>query len=133
MMLHDLDGRFEQKKKNLCKLQNEYQELRRQCQDFATALLDHTRTSNELEVMLNHDPTGPIFEHGERMHLNRLKLAIKLRQKKVYFSLNIFSFISIFVSVHFIFLFSRHNFCILNMTIFPSLNMAQLIYIYYVA
>lgn len=67
----------------LCKLQNEYQELRRRCQDFATALLDHTRTSNELEVMLNHDPTGPIFEHGERMHLNRLKLAIKLRQKKV--------------------------------------------------
>lgn len=64
--------------------QNEYQELRRQCQDFATALLDHTRTSNELEVMLNHDPTGPIFEHGERMHLNRLKLAIKLRQKKVH-------------------------------------------------
>lgn len=63
--------------------QSEYQELRRQCQDFATALLDHTRTSNELEVMLNHDPTGPVFEHGERMHLNRLKLAIKLRQKKV--------------------------------------------------
>ncbi|XP_026829989.1 transient receptor potential-gamma protein isoform X1 [Ooceraea biroi] len=60
----------------------EYQELRRQCQDFATALLDHTRTSYELEVLLNHDPTGPAFEHGERMHLNRLKLAIKLRQKK---------------------------------------------------
>lgn len=62
----------------LCKLQSEYQELRRQCQDFATALLDHTRTSNELEVMLNHDPTnlsGPMFEQsGERMHLNRLKL-----------------------------------------------------------
>lgn len=35
--------------------------------------------------MLNHDPTGPMIEHehGERMHLNRLKLAIKLRQKKV--------------------------------------------------
>jgi transient receptor potential cation channel subfamily C member 4 len=63
--------------------QNEYQELRRQCQDFATALLDHTRSSNELEVLLNHDPTGPAFEHGDRMHLNRLKLAIKLRQKKV--------------------------------------------------
>lgn len=59
------------------------QELRRQCQDFATALLDHTRSSYELEVLLNHDPTGPAFEHGERMHLNRLKLAIKLRQKKV--------------------------------------------------
>ncbi|XP_076676587.1 transient receptor potential cation channel gamma isoform X2 [Andrena cerasifolii] len=60
----------------------EYQELRRQCQDFATALLDHTRSSYELEVLLNHDPTGPAFEHGERMHLNRLKLAIKFRQKK---------------------------------------------------
>ncbi|XP_049807715.1 transient receptor potential-gamma protein-like [Schistocerca nitens] len=58
------------------------QELRKQCQDFATALLDHTRSSYELEVLLNHDPTGPAFEHGERMHLNRLKLAIKLRQKK---------------------------------------------------
>jgi len=46
-------------------------------------LLDHTRSSYELEVLLNHDPTGPAFEHGERMHLNRLKLAIKLRQKKV--------------------------------------------------
>lgn len=61
----------------------EYQELRKQCQDFATALLDHTRSSYELEVLLNHDPTGPAFEHGERMHLNRLKLAVKLRQKKV--------------------------------------------------
>ncbi|XP_055921376.1 transient receptor potential-gamma protein [Eupeodes corollae] len=61
---------------------NEYQELRKQCQDFATALLDHTRTSHELEILLNHDPTGPGYEHGERMHLNRLKLAIKLRQKK---------------------------------------------------
>lgn len=57
--------------------------MRKQCQDFATALLDHTRTSHELEILLNHDPTGPVYEHGERMHLNRLKLAIKLRQKKV--------------------------------------------------
>ena len=59
------------------------QELRKQCQNFATALLDHTRTSFELEVLLNHDPAGPPHEHGERMHLNRLKLAIKLKQKKV--------------------------------------------------
>jgi len=59
------------------------QELRTQCQKFATALLDHTRSSYELEVLLNHDPTGPAYQHGERMHLNRLKLAIKYRQKKV--------------------------------------------------
>ncbi|KAF0299358.1 Transient receptor potential-gamma protein [Amphibalanus amphitrite] len=61
----------------------DYQELRKRCQDFATALLDHTRSSYELEVLLNHDPTGPAFEHGERMHLSRLKLAIKYKQKKV--------------------------------------------------
>ncbi|XP_043484269.1 transient receptor potential-gamma protein isoform X3 [Leptopilina heterotoma] len=60
----------------------EYQELRKQCQDFATALLDHTRSSRELEILLNHDAKGPTYEHGERMHLSRLKLAIKLRQKK---------------------------------------------------
>ncbi|XP_037087479.1 LOW QUALITY PROTEIN: transient receptor potential-gamma protein-like [Pollicipes pollicipes] len=60
----------------------DYQELRKRCQDFATALLDHTRSSYELEVLLNHDPSGPAFEHGERMHLSRLKLAIKYKQKK---------------------------------------------------
>lgn len=33
--------------------------------------------------MLNYDPTGPAFEHGDRMTLSRLKLAIKYKQKKV--------------------------------------------------
>eukprot|EP00095_Tigriopus_kingsejongensis_P000849 maker-scaffold1971_size23625-snap-gene-0.2 protein:Tk00849 transcript:maker-scaffold1971_size23625-snap-gene-0.2-mRNA-1 annotation:"transient receptor potential-gamma protein isoform x7" len=61
---------------------SEYLELRNQCQQFATSLLDHTRSSYELEILLNHDPTGPLYQHGERMHLNRLKLAIKFRQKK---------------------------------------------------
>lgn len=61
---------------------SEYLELRRKCQDFATALLDHTRTSYELEVLLNYDPTGPAFEHGDRMHLSRLKMAIRFKQKK---------------------------------------------------
>ena len=59
------------------------QALRKQVQNFATALLDHTRSSCELEILLNHDPAGPAYQHGERMHLNRLKLAIKYRQKKV--------------------------------------------------
>ncbi|KAL1431445.1 hypothetical protein MTO96_014292 [Rhipicephalus appendiculatus] len=62
---------------------SEYLELRRKCQDFATALLDHTRTSYELEVLLNYDPTGPAFEHGDRMHLTRLKMAIRFKQKKI--------------------------------------------------
>ncbi|XP_023336908.1 transient receptor potential-gamma protein [Eurytemora carolleeae] len=61
---------------------SEYLGLRKQCQNFATALLDHTRSSQELEILLNHDPSGPEYKHGERMHLNRLKLAIKYRQKK---------------------------------------------------
>ncbi|XP_045534046.1 transient receptor potential-gamma protein [Papilio machaon] len=65
----------------------EYQELRVQCQEFATALLDHTRTSHELQVLLNHEtgaPPAALPEPGapERMRLSRLKLAIKLRQKK---------------------------------------------------
>ena len=51
--------------------------------NFATALLDHTRSSGELEILLNHDPAGPVYQHGERMTLQRLKLAIKYRQKKV--------------------------------------------------
>ncbi|KAL0884290.1 hypothetical protein ABMA27_016274 [Loxostege sticticalis] len=65
----------------------EYQELRAQCQEFATALLDHTRTSHELQVLLNHEtgsPQAPLPEPGapQHMRLSRLKLAIKLRQKK---------------------------------------------------
>ncbi|PRD34912.1 UNVERIFIED_CONTAM: Trpgamma [Trichonephila clavipes] len=59
-----------------------WNELRKQCQEFATALLDHTRSSYELEVLLNYDPSGPVFEQGDRMLLSRLKLAIKHKQKK---------------------------------------------------
>ncbi|CAG2114527.1 unnamed protein product, partial [Medioppia subpectinata] len=59
----------------------EYLELRRQCQSFATALLDHTRTTEELQVLLNYDPLGdPLETHG-RMQLARLKLAIRVKQK----------------------------------------------------
>ncbi|GIY10144.1 transient receptor potential-gamma protein [Caerostris extrusa] len=36
----------------------------------------------ELEVLLNYDPSGPVFEPGDRMLLSRLKLAIKHKQKK---------------------------------------------------
>ncbi|CAG2069492.1 unnamed protein product [Timema podura] len=61
----------------------EYNEMRAQCQTFATSLLDHTRTSLELEVMLNHNPEGEHWEPGERDSLERLKLAIKYKQKKV--------------------------------------------------
>ena len=39
-----------------------FQALRKQCQDFATSLLDHTRSSYELEVLLNYDPEGPAYQ-----------------------------------------------------------------------
>ncbi|EEB10642.1 transient receptor potential protein, putative [Pediculus humanus corporis] len=61
---------------------SEYNEMRQATQDFATALLDHARTSGELEVMLNYNPNGDIWEPGERHTLERLKLAIKYKQKK---------------------------------------------------
>ncbi|XP_049878328.1 transient receptor potential protein [Pectinophora gossypiella] len=60
----------------------EYKALRHQCQEFATALLDHTRTSKELEIMLNYNPWElDVWEPGERQTLGRLKLAIKYKQK----------------------------------------------------
>ncbi|XP_046748257.1 transient receptor potential protein [Diprion similis] len=61
---------------------SEYNEMRELCQTFATSLLDHARTSHELEVMLNYNPTGENWEPGERQTLDRLKLAIKYKQKQ---------------------------------------------------
>ncbi|XP_023318288.1 transient receptor potential protein [Trichogramma pretiosum] len=60
----------------------EYIEMREKVQEFATSLLDHARTSFELEVMLNYNPIGENWEPGERQTLERLKLAIKYKQKQ---------------------------------------------------
>ncbi|XP_026669371.1 transient receptor potential protein isoform X2 [Ceratina calcarata] len=60
----------------------EYNEMREQTQTFATSLLDHARTSLELEIMLNYNPIGDNWEPGERQTLERLKLAIKYKQKQ---------------------------------------------------
>uniref|UniRef100_A0A182KCS2 Transient receptor ion channel domain-containing protein n=1 Tax=Anopheles christyi TaxID=43041 RepID=A0A182KCS2_9DIPT len=60
----------------------EYTQMRASVQEFATALLDHARTSNELEIMLNYSP-GAVdnWEPGERQTLERLKLALNHKQK----------------------------------------------------
>lgn len=46
------------KLENLAKMEPEYKQdylkLRKQCQTFATKLMDHTRTSRELEILLNY-------------------------------------------------------------------------------
>ncbi|XP_041969078.1 transient receptor potential protein isoform X2 [Aricia agestis] len=60
----------------------EYRSLRQQVQEFSTSLLDHTRTSTELEIMLNYNPWDmDSWEPGERQTLGRLKLAINYKQK----------------------------------------------------
>lgn len=59
--------------------------MRQAVQDFVTSLLDHARTSMELEVMLNfnHEPSHEIWCPGQRQTLERLKLAIRYKQKTV--------------------------------------------------
>lgn len=57
--------------------------MRVNVQQFATSLLDHARTSYELEIMLNYDAEGDTWEPGEHQTLERLKLAIKYKQKMV--------------------------------------------------
>ncbi|XP_017784473.1 PREDICTED: transient receptor potential protein-like [Nicrophorus vespilloides] len=59
----------------------DYNEMRTFVQGFATTLLDHVRTSSELEILLNYDPEGDVWEPGEHQSLERLKLAIKYKQK----------------------------------------------------
>lgn len=61
----------------------DYLELRRQSQNFAVDLLDQSRNSQELAIILNHDPDEPPFSVGEHMKLARLELAINFKQKKV--------------------------------------------------
>lgn len=58
-------------------------ELRRQAQQFGVDLLDQSRSSQELAIILNHDPDEPPFADGEHMKLARLELAIDFKQKKV--------------------------------------------------
>uniref|UniRef100_A0A1B0DMR2 Transient receptor ion channel domain-containing protein n=1 Tax=Phlebotomus papatasi TaxID=29031 RepID=A0A1B0DMR2_PHLPP len=61
---------------------SDYVELRRQCQQFAVDLLDQSRSSQELAIILNHDPDSPPYMDGDHMKLARLELAIDYKQKK---------------------------------------------------
>lgn len=58
-------------------------DLRKQCQQFAVDLLQQSRSSSELAIILNHDPDNPPYQEGEHMKLARLELAILYKQKKV--------------------------------------------------
>lgn len=58
--------------------------MRQNVQEFATSLLDHARTSHELEIMLNFNstPGADIWEPGDHQTLERLKSAINYKQKQ---------------------------------------------------
>ena len=55
-----------------------------QVKNFATSLLDHARTSYELEIMLNFSVDGDIWDPGETQTLDRLKLALRCKQKETH-------------------------------------------------
>uniref|UniRef100_A0A8C0IRS1 Transient receptor potential cation channel subfamily C member 4 n=1 Tax=Chelonoidis abingdonii TaxID=106734 RepID=A0A8C0IRS1_CHEAB len=61
---------------------SEYEELSHQCKQFAKDLLDQTRSSRELEIILNYRDDNSLIEEQNGNDLARLKLAIKYRQKE---------------------------------------------------
>ncbi|XP_068231132.1 transient receptor potential protein-like [Palaemon carinicauda] len=72
--------------KKLSSMENEFKEqytsLRKQVQDFTMALVDETRTSLELEIVLNYDPEGEPYKPGQFMHFTQLKEAVDSNQKQ---------------------------------------------------
>lgn len=58
--------------------------MRQSVQEFAKSLLDHSRTSQELEIMLNYNSlqSTDVWEPGDHQSLDRLKLAINYKQKQ---------------------------------------------------
>ena len=63
---------------------SEYEELSQQCKQFAKDLLDQTRSSRELEMVLNYRDNVNLLEEESNNDLARLKLAIKYHQKEVH-------------------------------------------------
>ncbi|XP_075957570.1 short transient receptor potential channel 4a [Anarhichas minor] len=61
---------------------SEYEELSQQCKQFAKDLLDQTRSSRELEMILNYRDDVNLLEEEGNTDLARLKLAIKYHQKE---------------------------------------------------
>ncbi|KAL4647755.1 short transient receptor potential channel 4-like [Arapaima gigas] len=61
---------------------SEYEELSQQCKCFAKDLLDQTRSSRELEMILNFRDNISLLKEESGNDLARLKLAIKYYQKE---------------------------------------------------
>lgn len=61
---------------------SEYEELSHQCKQFAKDLLDQTRSSRELEMILNYKDDANLLDEEGNNDLARLRLAIKYHQKE---------------------------------------------------
>lgn len=68
---------------------SEYEELSQQCKQFAKDLLDQTRSSRELEMILNYRDDANLLEEEGNNDLARLKLAIKYHQKEVWLNMKL--------------------------------------------
>ncbi|MEQ2204438.1 Short transient receptor putative channel 4 [Xenoophorus captivus] len=68
---------------------SEYEELSQQCKEFAKDLLDQTRSSRELEMILNYRDDANLLEEEGNNDLARLKLAIKYHQKEVWLNMKL--------------------------------------------
>ncbi|KAK3883627.1 hypothetical protein Pcinc_012068 [Petrolisthes cinctipes] len=60
----------------------DYQALRTKVNNFTMDLVDETRTTTELEIILNYDPEGEPYVCGQFMHLSRLREAVDNKQKE---------------------------------------------------
>lgn len=72
---------------------SEYEELSQQCKQFAKDLLDQTRSSRELEMILNYRDDINLLDEEGNNDLARLKLAIKYHQKEVSFTHSVFCYV----------------------------------------
>uniref|UniRef100_A0A8C6WHT2 Transient receptor potential cation channel, subfamily C, member 4b n=1 Tax=Neogobius melanostomus TaxID=47308 RepID=A0A8C6WHT2_9GOBI len=61
---------------------SEYEELSKSCKQFAKELLDQTRSSKELQIVLNYTDNANLLQEQDSNELARLKLAIKYCQKE---------------------------------------------------
>jgi len=59
----------------------QYIQMNEQVQEFSSDMIEQTRSCLELEVVLNYDKEGPVYEPGQHMHLTSLRDAVDKYQK----------------------------------------------------
>ena len=67
----------------LVDLQTEYDQLSQQCSEFAVALLDQCRNTEEVKMLLNRKEGGEHLNNGQKQKFSRVAVAVDSRQKAV--------------------------------------------------